>query len=55
MLKRRIATIEKRLARLHEPTKEDNRLHFYFGGDPEILECEKRGERVLHFDFGDNG
>jgi hypothetical protein len=53
MLRRRIATLEKRLAGLGGPT-EKPRLVFCFGDETESLGVKGEGndKRVFRFDFG---
>ena len=50
----RIQRLERAARRLRIQA-EDVKLHFIFGGSPEAKAAEARGEKILRFDYGDNG
>jgi hypothetical protein len=53
-MKEKIKKLERAERRLKKSAKDKERpvLHFVLGGFPEQREAEKRGNKILRFDFG---
>ena len=52
----RILRLERAARRLRIQAEAQNvKLHFIYGGSPEAKAAEARGEKILRFDYGDNG